>query len=41
MTGTTGTDGKMNIGFNNGIIYIENRLGGTGNFLYLPFGGAN
>ena len=41
MTGTTGTDGKMNIGFNNGIIYIENRLGGSGNFLYLPFGGTN
>jgi hypothetical protein len=40
MTGTTGTDGKMNIGFNNGIIYIENRLGGSGNFLYLPFGGT-
>jgi hypothetical protein len=41
MMGTTGTDGKMNIGFNNGIIYIENRLGGSGNFLYLPFGGTN
>lgn len=41
MTGTTGTDGKMNIGFNNGIIYIENRLGGSANFLYLPFGGTS
>ena len=41
LTGTTGTDGKLNIGYNNSIIYIENRLGGIGNFQRYALGGTN
>lgn len=41
LTGTTGTDGKLNIGYNNSIIYIENRLGGIANFQRYALGGTN
>jgi hypothetical protein len=45
LTGTTGTDGKLNIGYNSAggvaTIYIENRLGGYVNVQRWAFGGSD
>jgi hypothetical protein len=40
LVGTTGTDGKVNLSYNAGVIYIENRLGGASFFHYAEFGGT-
>jgi len=40
LTGTTGTDGKLNISaYTDGKIYIENRMGGTRSIHYILLGG--
>ena len=32
LTGTTGTDGNLNISFTEGVVYIENRTGGQADY---------
>lgn len=36
LTGTTGTDGKLTVSYNSGMIYVENRTGASGTWVIVP-----